>query len=128
VILDTGLLIEAERGQTDPVTLVSIDDDVAIAAITVAEMLHGVERAAVRHRQVRREWIERIILELPIEGYDVDTARAHARLLAVSSRAGRPRGSHDLIIAATAVATDRMVVTLDKGFAELPGVQVRLVG
>jgi hypothetical protein len=31
-------------------------------------------------------------------------------------------------IAATSVARNRIVVTMDKGFAELPGVQVRLVG
>jgi tRNA(fMet)-specific endonuclease VapC len=128
VILDTGLLIEAERGQTDPASLVAVDDDVAIAAITVAELLHGVERAGERHRQVRRDWIERIVRHIPVKDYDVNTARVHARLLAESFRAGRARGSHDLIIAATAVATDRVVVTPDKGFAGLPGVQVRVVG
>jgi tRNA(fMet)-specific endonuclease VapC len=44
-------------------------------------------------------------------------------------RAGRPRGAHDLIIAATAVATGRIVVTADgDGFADLPGVSVRGYG
>jgi tRNA(fMet)-specific endonuclease VapC len=128
VILDSGLLIEAERGGTDPFELASVEDDVAIAAITIAELLHGVERADARHRVVRQEWVERIVQHIPIQSYDLETARVHARLLAESGRIGRTRGAHDLIIAATAVVHDRIVVTADKGFAELPGVQVRVVG
>ncbi len=127
VILDSGLLIQAERGRLEPSELATAGDDIAIAAITVAELLHGVERADERRRAVRRDWVERIVRTMPVEGYDVETARIHARLLADCSRAGRIRGAHDLIIAATAVARHRVVVTADKGFAELPGVQVRIV-
>ena len=128
VILDSGLLIEAERGRTDPFALASIEDHIAIAAITVAELLHGVERADERRRAARQEWVEQIVSHIPIEDYDLETARVHARLLAESSRIGRTRGAHALIIAATAVVRDRVLVTSDKGFAELPGVQVRIVG
>jgi predicted nucleic acid-binding protein len=41
-------------------------------------------------------------------------------------RTGRPRGAHDLIIAATAAARNRLVVSSDStAFADLPGVPVR---
>jgi tRNA(fMet)-specific endonuclease VapC len=47
-------------------------------------------------------------------------------LLVAVSKSGRPRGAHDLIIAATARATGRIVVTADQsGFDGLPGVKVR---
>jgi tRNA(fMet)-specific endonuclease VapC len=47
-------------------------------------------------------------------------------LLAHVGRTGRARGAHDLIIAATAAARDRFVVSTDSaGFADLPGVSVR---
>jgi tRNA(fMet)-specific endonuclease VapC len=63
---------------------------------------------------------------LPIEDYDLSVAQEHARLLAQVRRAGRPRGAHDLIIAATAVARDRLVVSTDSSaFADLPGVALR---
>ena len=65
---------------------------------------------------------------LPIEDYDLDVARAHGELLAHASRSGRRRGAHDLVIAATARARGRIVVTADQGgFDDLPGVAVRLV-
>jgi predicted nucleic acid-binding protein len=39
------------------------------------------------------------------------------------------RGAHDLVIAATALARERVVVTADQsGFSELPGVAVRVRG
>ena len=128
VILDSALLIKAERRQAEPFALASGEDDIAIAAISIAELLHGVERADGRHRALRQEWVEQIVRHIPVKSYDLETARVHARLLAESGRIGRTRGAHDLIIAATAVVDDRVVVTSDKGFAELPGVRVRVVG
>jgi len=65
---------------------------------------------------------------IPVEDYDLAVARDHTGLLAAVRRAGRPRGAHDLIVAATAVSTDRIVLTTDSsGFAGLPGVEVRSV-
>lgn len=66
---------------------------------------------------------------LPVIAYDIDVARAHTALLAAVRRASRPRGAHDLIIAATALATARTLVTADlAGFEDLLGVVVRAPG
>ena len=64
---------------------------------------------------------------VPVEDYDLSVAEAHAVLLAHVRRSGRARGApHDLIIAATAVARDRLVVSADvTAFDDLPGVTVR---
>ncbi len=51
---------------------------------------------------------------------------AHAHLLLATHRSGQPRGAHDLVIAAIAVAGGRVVVTADPtGLADLPDVEVR---
>ena len=104
------------------------DDDVAIAAVTAAELLVGVELADPEHRDARSAFVEDVLQTLTVEDYTLATARAHAQLLAASRSAGSPRGAHDLIIAATAAASGRVVVTIDeRGFQGLPGVDVRLV-
>jgi tRNA(fMet)-specific endonuclease VapC len=101
---------------------------VAIAAVTAAELLVGVELATPRHRDRRRQFVEAVLRTLPVEEYDLAVARAHARLLAEARRAGRPRDAHDLIVAATAVSTGRTLLTTDaSGFAGLQGVEVRAV-
>jgi len=125
LILDTTVLVTAERGTVRLGGLLEDADDVAIAAITAAELLVGVELADVARRDTRRAFVEDILATIPVEEYDLDVARAHARLLAHVRRTGTPRGAHDLIIAATATATGRTVVTADAtGFEQLPDVAV----
>ncbi|GAA1905716.1 hypothetical protein GCM10009716_14540 [Streptomyces sodiiphilus] len=124
LILDTGVLIRAERDRAGLVSLLETDDDVTIAAVTVAELQFGVELADGSRRARRQEFVDGVRALLPVEDYTADVARVHARLLAHVRREGRPRGAHDLIIAATAAATARTLVTADgkAGFDELPGV------
>jgi tRNA(fMet)-specific endonuclease VapC len=125
LILDTGILIAAERGTAD------LDDlrshDIVIAAITAAELLAGVELAGTPgRRQRRQEFADLVFATVPVEEYTLDVARAHARLLAHVRRTGTPRGAHDLMIAATAAAGARAIHTLDNKakFDDLPGTHV----
>jgi tRNA(fMet)-specific endonuclease VapC len=127
LILDTSVLIGAERAGRSLNRTIADEDDVAIAAVTAAELLVGVELADDAHRQARSAFVRSVLDTVPVEDYDVNVARAHALLLAHVRRTGRPRGSHDLIIAATALARDRSIVSADAAaFAELPGVSVRI--
>jgi tRNA(fMet)-specific endonuclease VapC len=108
--------------------VVGDEDDVAIAAVTAAELLVGVELADRRRRAARRAFVDALLAALPVEPYDLEVAQAHAILLGTTQRSGRPRGAHDLIIAATGVAHGRIVVTADvAGFEGLPDVPVRAV-
>lgn len=109
--------------------MIAADDDVAIAAVTVAELLLGVELADGRRKTRRQGFVDGLLAWMRVEDYDLETARAHAALLAHARRSGRTRGSHDLIIAATALSRGRTVVTNDlAGFEGLPGVDVLAAG
>ena len=126
LLLDTNVLIDAERSPADLDTLIADDDEPAVAAITVAELGVGVEIAKGKRRQARRAFLDDVIETLPIIGYDLDVARAHTQLLVAVRKAGRRRGAHDLIIAATALASGRVLVTSDRaGFDDLAGVILR---
>ena len=125
MILDTTVLVDAERGGDALVEVIDDGDDVAVAAVTVAELKVGVRLAKGRRRNKRERFVEAILDAVSIEPYDLDVADAHADLLAPVRRTGTPRGAHDLIIAATARAQNRQVVSSDqRAFAELPGVSV----
>lgn len=126
LLFDTTFLVDSERSGTDLDVVIDDDDDVAIAAITIAELRVGALLADARRRPARAAFVDDISSSIPIVDYDIDTAEAHARLLAAVREQGRPRGAHDLIIAATACASNRTVVTADvAAFADLPGVTVR---
>ena len=100
-------------------------DDVAVAAITVAELRVGIKLAKGRRQEKRERFVAAVLDAVSIEPYDLNVAEAHADLLAHVRRKGTPRGAHDLIIAATARAQERQVVSSDRrGFVELPGVSL----
>jgi predicted nucleic acid-binding protein len=54
LLLDTTLLIDRERGATELEGLIGDDDDVTIAAVTLAELTVGVELAGTRQRARHR--------------------------------------------------------------------------
>lgn len=125
LILDTTVLVDAERGGDSLDVAIDDSDDVAVAAVTVAELKVGVQLAKGRRREKRERFVTSVLGAVSVEAYDLDVADAHAGLLAHVRLTGTPRGAHDLIIAATARAQDRQVVSSDqRAFAELPGVSI----
>ena len=126
LLIDTSVLVAAEAGDAElDALLPDPEAAVAIAAITLAELEVGAELARGRTRVRRLAFAEWARDELAIVPYDAATAHHHASLLAHCRRTGTMRGAHDLIIAATARATGRTIVTLDRrGFADLPRVRV----
>jgi tRNA(fMet)-specific endonuclease VapC len=118
-------LVDAERGGDSLDEVIDDGDDIAVAAITVAELKVGVQLARGRRRDKRERFVAAVLGAVSTEPYDLEVAEVHAVLLAHVRRVGTPRGAHDLIIAATARAQERQVVSLDRsGFAELPGVSL----
>ena len=100
--------------------------DIAIAAITASELLVGVELADADRRGSREATVHAILEAFDILPFDLDVARHHAALLAHTRRTGRPRGAHELQIAATARAAGRLLVATDHAaFDDLPGVSFR---
>jgi tRNA(fMet)-specific endonuclease VapC len=126
LLLDTTILIDAERDPAAVDEVIADDDDTAIAAVTVAELQVGASLADGMRRTARLAFIDAVVAVVPVISYDLSVAMAHAGLLVATRKSGQPRGAHDLIIAATAVAAGRVVVTADPiGFADLPYVEVR---
>ncbi len=126
LLLDTTFLIDAERQGDALDEVIADDDDVAVAAITIAELRVGALLATRRRRVARTAYLDDILATIHVLAYDLEVAEAHARLLVEVRAQGTPRGAHDLIIAATAKASDRTVLTADgRAFVGLPGVGVR---
>ena len=127
VLIDAGILIEAERGRLDlePHVARHADEDAFLSVITASELLHGVHRAvdpAVRAR--RSAFVEGLLERFPVLAADLACARAHAHLWAELRRARTIIGAHDLWLAATCVAHGLVMVTADvRDFERVPGVR-----
>jgi tRNA(fMet)-specific endonuclease VapC len=123
LILDTNILIAYERGSMDRSSL--DDDELAIAAVSVAEYRGGIELADMASRAAEQaRALVAITSAVDVLDYRQATAAHHGRLLACVRRSGSPCGAHDLIIAAHAAETGRMILSRDAKarFGDLPGV------
>jgi tRNA(fMet)-specific endonuclease VapC len=131
LIVDTSLLVAAERGKFDLQAFFAARaiDSLGLATITVSELLVGVHRASPADRkQKRSDLIEGWLKRFQIVSFDLGCARAHASLAAELDSRGIKVGSHDLIIAATALHHDDAVATRDaRSFPNIPGLKVELL-
>ena len=128
LILDTNVLIAYERGTIDRAAL--DEDELAVAAVSIAEYRTGIELADTPERAAdRARALVAITSAVDVLDYTEATAAYHARLIAHIRRAGTARRAHDLIIAAHALQSDRVVMTFDAKarFGDLPGVSVSAV-
>lgn len=126
-MLDADVIIRGERGTFDLAAWVASrpNDRFEVAAITVAELWHGVERAAGPHKSRRREYLLAVLAALPIVAYTEQTAYEHARIWAQLESAGKMIGSYDLIVAATARERGSEVATFNqRHFARVKGLKV----
>jgi tRNA(fMet)-specific endonuclease VapC len=127
-LIDSSVLIDVERGRVVLGALLEGRGDrgVAIAAITAAELLHGVHRLRASKRKTRAEAVvETLLSSIPVIPFDLVCARAHARLGAELARRGIAVGTHDLMIGATALARGLSIVTRDqRSFSRIPGLEI----
>jgi tRNA(fMet)-specific endonuclease VapC len=108
---------------------VAADDDIAMSMIVVAEYMVGVELAQSQYRVRMRSFLDGVLDLAAVLAYDEEILQTHVNLLTWTRQHGCPRGQHDLIIAATAIVTNRVLLTLDRRarFEELPGLRVQVL-
>lgn len=127
IILDADVVIRGAKGTFDLQNWVASrpNDQFEIAAITVAELWHGVERAAGSHKIKREHYLRAVLAPLPIIAYTEQTAYEHARIWAALESSGKMIGFCDLIVGATALERGSGVATFNKRhFAQIKGLKV----
>jgi tRNA(fMet)-specific endonuclease VapC len=127
IILDADVIIGGEKGSFDLAAWLAAQssEQFEIAAVTVAELWHGVERASVPHRSARESYLKALLDVLPIVPYTEQTAYLHAQLWAQLESAGKMIGAYDLIVAATALERESTLATFNKRhFANVKGLRV----
>src|SRR5437762_13542217 len=127
IILDADVIIGGEKGTFDLARWVGsqADETFEIAAVTVAELWHGVERATGRYKLAREQYLRALLEVFPIISYTEQTAYYHARIWAHLESSGTMIGPYDLIVAATALERESELATFNKRhFGTVEGLKV----
>ena len=119
IILDTNVLSELMRPQPSEAVVAWVDaqpsDDLFISAITMAEILHGIERLPAGKRKDQLHVIAQALFDedfadrvLP---FDAHTAPRYAVWVATSQASGKSVSLADAQIAATCIAHQASLAT-----------------
>ena len=125
-VFDANILIEFLRGKL-PLGLKMLKGTdsrlVKIPAIVKAELLLGAYKS--RNVEKSREAIENLLVNFEILPFDERCAIKYAQIRAELELSGRKIGSNDLMIAATAISHDAILVTNDlSDFMRISGLQI----
>ena len=93
--------------------------DIRIPAIVKAELLYGAENSEKRKENLRN--IRQFLFPFEIVAFGTEEAEQYATIRATLKKAGTPIGPNDLIIAATTLANQGMLITNnEKEFKRVP--------
>ena len=126
VLLDTNACISLLNNNSLP--LVSrmrrrSPDEIALCSIVKAELIYGAYHSSRIAQNLRT--LQRFFEAFYSFPFDDDCAAAAGRLRADLAQAGSPIGPNDLLIAATALTNDRILVTAStREFDRVPGLVI----
>lgn len=123
-MLDTNVIIDAARGEGVARRRLSAFSraDVAISALTEAELLFGIAKREVGTRYA--DATVSLMSWLRVLPWDSQAARAYAVLRLGQQALGKPLGRVDLLIAAHALAMDAVLVSRDRAFIQVPSLKL----
>jgi len=132
IVLDTNVLSEFMRAEPDIHVLAWVDAqpamDLAISAVTVAEILHGIARLPFGKRKQKFEAHAMAMFEEDFAGrilpFDAHAAVEYATLVAGCEANGRAASMADAQIAAICRTHGASIATRNVRDFEFPGVEV----
>lgn len=123
-LLDTSILIAAHEAEG-----IALPVSAAISVVTLGELRAGVQLAPSEPtREARRRRLEAVRVAFEPLPIDEAVAESYGDLLAFARSTGRIAKATDLLILATAAATERVLYTLDvsqAGHGRAAGVAVQ---
>ncbi len=128
LLVDSSILITLERtGRSAADLKQKLDDDLAIAAITLSEIMAGLYHAQTEAQRSKRQvFIDQTLESLPVLPFDHAAAIVHSRIWNRLLSSGLRIGVQDSLIAATAMSLDYAVITENvREFERVPGLDVR---
>ena len=132
VILDSSVLIHAERVRMTELQLLNLvrsrsgEQVIALSAVGVTEVAHGIHRADSQARaDRRRSFLHNLIKYLPVISYTVEIALLTGQLDGEQQAIGNTIPFVDLMIGATALHLGYSILTANlRHFRQIPNLVV----
>jgi predicted nucleic acid-binding protein len=124
-LLDTSFFVAAESGR--PRREVAGVDETEVSVVTLAELTLGVLLATEEDRPRRLATLSSVESTWDALPVDAEVARAFARIVADLRTRRRRVPVLDALLAATAVVEGIPVISQDRDYEDIPGVEVIMI-
>ena len=125
-LLDTNVCVRLLNGTSPPLTARASShhpSDLLISSVTVAELVYGAHRSARKAENLRL--LSRFLSPFALLPFDDECAERSGMVRAYLAERGTPIGPHDLLIGATALEHDLILVTHNtREFRRVPGLSL----
>ena len=120
-LVDTCFLIDLMKGETEAEEIARQHKQLRTTSISSAEFLYGAKMSGKKNVY---EISEQFLNFFPIVPFDAESAVIYAGLASTLSGNGRHISTFDELIAAIAIRNDEPLVTRDKHFSGIEGLEV----
>ena len=125
-LLDTCVISDFVKGEQNTLKLLksTAPTDIFISSLTVMEVKYGLAINPQRALKIQ-SLIEALLGSMTILPFGVEEAELAAQIRSILKIAGTPIGSYDVLIAATALTHNHIVVTSNvREFQRVPSLQI----
>ena len=120
-LLDTNIIIGLFAGQASIINNLQQSDEIFIPSIALGELHYGARKSGRVQQNLQR--IEELVVDVTIIDCDSATARQYGDVKNQLRLKGRPLPENDIWIAALALQYDLVLVTRDRHFQYVEGLQ-----
>ena len=123
--LDTNICVDFFRNKNKELThkILSLSSNIKISSIVVAELLHGANKSSTREKNVRQ--VEDFLANFEIISFGFEAAYIYGEIKAKLELTGNIIGPNDLLIAASVLAENGILVTNNtREFSRIEGLSL----
>lgn len=128
VLVDANVLCEPTRPNPDPAViewLIRNESKLAVDPVILGEVRFGILLLpAGKRRQRLEKWFKEVVQLIHCVDWDAETGLCWAELLIRLRASGRPMPIKDSFIAATAIAHEIPLATLNRRDFDAPGIEL----
>ena len=121
MILDTNALFAAAEEHVGVVKLLAVAQQLALPVVVIGEYRYGIHQS--RHRARYRRWLEDLVSDCTVLDITEQTTHYYASINIELKRVGKPIPTNDLWIAALCRQHDLPLLSRDRHFDAVSGIQ-----
>lgn len=131
ILLDTSVFISLfkEKELFDSIFAALPNEEIVISSITIAEIELGflLFKSGRKRNQIGEFWQYIKNYEIQILPVNTETAKTYAQIQSELMAKGKQLSHFDALIAATAIASDLLLVSKDIDFKRVKGLKLKLI-